>query len=384
MYSASQNYNSLSTSPLLPPVGQPSSPRHRAGWAVAISLIGILIAALLLIYTRGIDAVMNLFGVGASGIYEISITTTEDWLGANTNKSQLIGGANLEGVNVFAKFSAVPEDIDTGAQGLGLVTSIFSSPGDPMSEQYPIHEYTSPIVDLGYPAPYLSAIEVADYNNPAGGQINYFYRTADSVETIGATAFMPLDPSVAGSVQSNVSVRTAVIDQSVKRYAQIKFELLNQTSADRSAAYSVNFQYKKSAGVTDLSQLGSNSGQVVERNITVKYESTNAPTSADVDIVSADLDDAIVFSAKNVDLSGRLSYSFVTALAPGVVYALTISAPALQTEIIPFLAGGTNNISLDAGSFTQSTGQMPNDLNGDGAVNAGDMLIWLNNPPGNQ
>lgn len=374
MYSASQNYNSLSTSPLLPLVGQPSSPRHRAGWTVVIGLVGILIAALLLIYTRGIDAVMNLFGVGASGIYEISITTTEDWLGINTDKTQLIGGANLEGVNVFASFSSVPQDIDPSAQGLGLVIPIYSSPSDPPQEIYNIHQYTSPIVDLGYPAPYLSAIEVADYN-PAGGQINYFYRTADSVETIGATAFMPLDPSVAGNVQSNVSVRTAVIDQPVKRYAQIKFELLNNTSANRSAVYSVNFQYKKSAEVTDLSQLNLGSGQVTEQNITVKYETTNAPINADIDVVSADLNDALVYSAQGVDLSGRLNYSFVTALAPGV-YALTISAPSsLQTKIIPFLAGGTNNISLDAGSFTQSTGQLVNDLNGDGVVNSIDILM---------
>lgn len=374
MYSASQNYNSLSTSPLLPPVGQPSSPRHRAGWTVVIGLVGILIAALILIYTRGIDAVMNLFGVGASGIYEISLSTTSDFLGTNSNKPQLIGGAySLDGVSVFGSFSSVPQDINTSAQGLGLVTSIFSSPGNPASEQYPIHEYISPVVDLGYPAPYLSAIEVADYN-PAGGQINYFYRTADSVETIGATAFMPLDPSVAGSVQSNVSVRTAVIDQPVKRYAQIKFELLNNTSANRSAVYSVNFQYKKSAEVANLSQLNLGSGQVTEQNITVKYETPNAPTSADIDVVSADLNDALVYSAQGVDLSGRLNYSFVTALAPGV-YALTISAPSLQTKIIPFLAGGTNNISLNAGSFTQSTGQMPNDLNGDGVVNSIDFLM---------
>ena len=374
MYSASQNYNSLSTSPLLPPVGQPS-PRHRAGWAVVVSLLAILIAALLLIYTRGIDAVMNLFGVGASGIYEISISTTNDWLGTNTNKSQLIGGANLEGVNVFASFSSVPQDIDPSAQGLGLVTSIFSSPSDPTQEIYNIHQYTSPVVDLGYPAPYLSAIEVADYN-PAGAQINYFYRTSDSVETIGTTAFMPLDPSSAGSVQSNVSIRTAVIDQPVKRYAQIKFEFLNNASANRSAVYSVNFQYKKSAEVANLSQLNLGNGQVTEQNITVKYETPNAPTSADIDVVSADLNDALVYSAKNVDLmsGGRLSYSFVTALVPGV-YALTISAPSLQTKIIPFLAGGTNNISLNAGSFTQSTGQMPNDLNGDGVVNSIDYLM---------
>lgn len=372
------NYQPAFTPNVPYPMGVvPPKKPARKGWAIIISAVAVLVAVLVIIYSGGLDAMLKLLGVGASGIYEVALTNTTDWLGTG-EKGWIIGGADMNGTSVFAKFSSVPNDPDTSAKGEGLVTSIFSSPGDPAAEQYQVHAYLSPIVDLTVPMPYLSAIQVTDFN-PTEASIDYTYRFADSVESLTNKEFLPLDLTVSNNAADGVKVRAAIIEQTVARYIQIRFVMNNNTSTARSAVYAVDYQYKESVGVTDVKQ-SDTEGSVVERQVSLQYESVNAPLSAEINILSASLANSIVYSAQGIDLStgGRLAYSFQTALAPGV-YALTVSAPLMQTKIIPFLVDQSTEIKLNTGSFAQSSGgaaEWPtNDINGDGVVNSMDYIL---------
>lgn len=373
MLTQSTNYQPSYIPPVQSPLGMmPQKPVRSSGWIWLISAAAIIIAVAGLIYSGGLDAAMKLLGVGASGIYETALTGTNDWLGTS-DKPWIIGGADMNGTSVFAKFSSVPNDPDMSAKGEGFVTSIYSSPGDATSERYQIHEYISPIADLTLATPYLSAIQVTDFN-PDAASIDYSYRFAGSVDGLATKEFLPLDLTVSNSEANGVKVRAAIIEQTVDRYIQIKFVMNNNTSAARSAVYAVDYQYKESAGVADATQ-SANQGNAVEREISLQYESVNAPASAEINILSANMNNSIVYTAQGIDLSGgRLAYSFKTALAPGV-YALTVSAPLLQTKIVPFLVDQSSNIELNAGSFAQSTAELTGDLNGDGVVNVGDLIM---------
>lgn len=362
---------SLMTAPQLP-MGQAPRRQSRNIWAVAVSAAAILIVVLLLIYTGGMDAILKLFGVGASGIYEISLTGTNDWLNSGSNP-RLIGNADMPGTNVFSKFSSVPEDIDLTEKGVGLVTSIFSSPGDPNAEIYQTHQYTSPAVDLEYTTPYLSAIEVVDFNPTTYQSINYYYRSASSVADLTSKEFMPLEPVVIKQETSGIKIKSAVVDQPVSRYIQIQFDLSGNLFAQRSAVYSASFQYKESGEVTGRLDANTNFS-VREYLIGVAYSPVNLPNSVDVDVVSDAKVNSLVYSAESVDLTGRVSYSFQVGLLPGV-YALVISGPTIENKVMPFEAGDSQAIKLDIGSLTSSTGMLTGDLNGDGVVNVGDLII---------
>lgn len=363
---------SLMTAPQLPMGEQAPRRQSRNIWAVAVGAAAILIVVLLLIYTGGMDAILKLLGVGASRIYEISLTNTNDWLNSGSSL-RLIGNADMDGTNVFSKFSSVPEDIDLTEKGIGLVTSIFSSPGDPNAEIYQTHQYTSPAVDLEYTTPYLSTIEAVDFNPTSHQLINYYYRSAASVAGLSSKEFSPLEPAVIKQESSGVNIKSAVVDQPVSRYIQIQFDLSGNVSAQRSAVYSASFQYKESGEATSRLDVNINPS-VREYLIGVAYSPVNLPNSVDVDVLSDAKVNSLVYSAESVYLTGRVSYSFQVGLLPGV-YALVISGSTIENKVMPFEAGDSQVIKLDVGSLTSSTGMLTGDLNGDGVVNVADLII---------
>ncbi|OGB74065.1 hypothetical protein A2V68_02440 [candidate division Kazan bacterium RBG_13_50_9] len=360
-------------------LGETSMPRRRNTWfKLGAFVAGTAVVAALLVYSGGFDAVLKFLGVGASGIYEVTLTNNNQWLGAEYSSDDWIVGAPImDGVDIFASFSAAPADPHLDAAQRGLVLPTYSSPADPGGEIFLNHMYISPTVDLTLDAVWLSAIEVTDFT-PEGSSISYSYRWAASLGGLDGKSFTPLDPSVVNSLSGDVRVATAIIEQSVAQYVQIKFvfgEVADPLNA-RPAVYAVSFQYKDTSELSE-SELASFSATAVVRMVSIQYQPLNAPKSADIDIISSELDERIVHSVKNVDLSERLSYSFETEL-PGGAYAVAVSAPGIKTIVMPFMADSSPNIAVDLGSFETSIGQATGaDLNGDGVVNSLDLQILL-------
>jgi len=355
------------------PMGQmPSGKKRLTLWGTVVAITAIVLAVLLLITTQGLDNVMRLFGVGAAGIYEVTLSSTNDWLGGDSANPAVIGvPETMRGANVFGQFSSVPQDPYTNPKSLGLITSIFAS-ADPAQEMYQEHYYISSPLDLGVATPYLNAIEVVDYI-PVGTGINYYYKDSATIEGLASATFKPVDPTLENPLDYQVKVRTAVIDQTINQYAQIKIELVNNTFKMRGAVYSIALQYKPEAPVDN--SVNQNNGTAITRNITVHYDLTGAPEAVDIDIVSSNLSNSMVYSAQGISLiQNPQGYNFQANLAEGA-YALTISAPQVQTRIIPFPVDDDSNIIINAGSFAVSTGMPVNDLNGDGVVNSIDFLI---------
>lgn len=355
------------------PMGQmPSGRKKLSLWGIVVTITAIVLAALLLIATQGLDNVLRLFGVGASGIYEASISSTRDWLGGDGANSAVIGvPETMSGTSVFGQFSSVPSDPYSTSKDSGFVAPIFSS-ADLAQEIYQEHIYISSPLDLGVDAPYLNAIEVVDYSS-AGAGINYFYKYATTKEGLAGATFRPVDPTLANSLDNQVKVRTAVVDQAINRFAQIKIEFVNSTFSNRPAVYAVTLQYKPEAPVDN--SVNQDNTTTITRNITLQYDASGVPAAVDIDIISSDISNSMVYSAQGINLAQNpQGYNFQANLAEGV-YALTISAPQLQTRIIPFPVDNDNDIIINAGSFAVSTGLPVNDLNGDGVVNGIDFLI---------
>lgn len=357
------------------PMGQvPSGRKKLSLWGIGVTITAIVLAALLLITTKGIDNVMRLLGVGAAGIYEISVTSTYDFLGGDGANPAVIGvPETMSGTSVFGQFSSVPSDPYSTSKDLGFVAPIFSS-ADLAQEIYQEHIYISSPLDLGVDAPYLNAIEVVDYSS-AGASINYFYKYATTKEGLAGATFRPVDPTLANSLDNQVKVRTAVIDQTITQFAQIKIEFVNSTFSNRPAVYAVTLQYKPEAPVNN--SVNQDNASAITRNITVQYDPTGAPEAVDIDVVSSNISNSMVYSAQGINLAQNpQGYNFQANLAEGA-YALTISAPQLQTRIIPFPVDNDSNIVINAGSFAVSTGLPVNDLNGDGVVDTGDLYLLM-------
>lgn len=372
MYTTPQIYNSLP--PLTQPPANFSTPKNKRNlWTIIATTVAVGLAVFLLIYTGGMGSLLKLLGVGASGVYEIKISSANDFLGIG--KNWFVGPANPNGVNAFSNFSIVPEDVDLTDEGRGLILPIFSSPSDPASEIYTIHEYTSMAVDLDSVAPFLSAIQTT-YYNPVGTGSEYSYRTASSVAGLDNQPFAPLDFTVTNNLDNDIKIGAAIVEQPISQFIQIKIAFINNTASLRSAVYALDIQYKEDANIIDVKNLPNVNGEVIDREITIEYELSNAPASAEINIISGDLNNAIVHSANNVDFTGKTKLSFKTALVSNQAHALTISAPLTNTIIIPFNPGSDSAIKLNAGSFKLSTGGMSaGDLNGDGVVNSIDYLM---------
>jgi len=342
-------------------------------WKVAAIVASLVVVAGLLVYSGGMESILKFLGVGASGIYDVTLSSNRHFVG---DAKFFVDGSQpgMEGVSVFDQFTGTPSDPNANEQNKGFVAPIFSSPQDPSQETYLEHYYVSPVIDLTLATPLLSAVEVTDFA-PEGGAIEYAYRSAAQPSALLGLAWQPVDPSVLNSEIDNIKVRTAVIEQNIERYAQVKFTFLSPDPMRRSAVYAVSFQYKDGSEVSpgeDTSGAGA-----VERDISVSYGEVNAPTNADIDVLSAQLDNKIIYSQKQVDLSERLSYTFRTALAAGA-YALVVSSPATETIIMPFEAGSLDQITVNLGSFAPPTGQdSAYDLNGDGVVNTIDLQLLM-------
>lgn len=356
-------------------LGETQAPRQRGSkFKVGAFALGAVIVGALLVYSGGFDAVLKFLGVGASGIYETTVTNTRQFLG-ESGDAWLDGEPILDGVSIFGQFSGTPRDPHLDAEQKGFVAAIFSSPTDPSREQYKSHLYTSPIIDLTLDSPHLSAIEVTDFA-PADSDITYAYRSAVTPAELETKSFWPFDPSIVNSLQGNVRVAAAIVEQTISQYVQFKIVFDDVDPFARSAVYAVSFQYKESGEKAGFSE--DFDGVIRDRFIAIRYLTPNAPASADIDLISADLDNAIVHSVKNVNLSERLSYSFTVGLPSGA-YALAVSGKGIQTKIVPFLAGSNDEITVSLGSFELSVGQsFGADLNGDGVVNSLDLQILLN------
>ena len=87
-----------------------------------------------------------------------------------------------------------------------------------------------------------------------------------------------------------------------------------------------------------------------DRLVSVHYEAINTPNNADMQVISSDLNNFVAYTANNVDLSQRLSYSFNTELKNGA-YALMITSPDIVTKITPFLIEDDKGITVNIGSF---------------------------------
>jgi hypothetical protein len=352
----------------------PATKKSHRVWKLVGLFAGLTVVAGLLVYSGGMDSVLKFLGVGASGIYDTTLTNNRQFVG---DANFFVDGSQplMEGVSVFDQFSGIPADPNQNEANKGFVAPVFSSPQDPSQEIYIEHYYTSAVIDLTLSKPLLSAVEVTDFN-PDGSNISYAYRTAAQSSSILTTSWQPLDASVANSdTEDGIKVHTAVVEQNIERFVQIKFTFANVDPMNRNAVYAVSLQYKEAeAGVEGM--VGEEDS--AERNISLSYQVVNAPASADIDILSPDLDNRVVYSQKQVNFLERLSYTFATALTPGA-YALVVSAPTIETQILPFLVeGSTDQISLELASFTLPTGQDSGyDLNGDGVVNTLDLQLLM-------
>jgi len=351
----------------------PSVPRKNRWFKVAGAVASIVIVAGLLVYSGGMEYMLKLLGVGASGIYDISITSNQDFTGG----SKLFADGSepeMGGTSVFDRFSGTPTDPNQNEKNNGFVIPIFSSPEDLSREIYLEHYYASAPIDLTLPAPLLSAVEVIDFNS-AESTISYAYRTAASASSIQMAAWQPLDLSVANSETADgVKVHSAIVEQNVERFVQIKFTFNNVDPFARAAVYAVSLQYKEGEATTE----GMTGADATEREVSLQYQSINAPTNADIDVLSADLQNRVVYTQKLVDLSERISYTFTTTLTNGA-YALVVSGPTIETQIIPFQVGTLDkNIAVELASFAASTGQdSVYDLNNDGVVNTIDLQLLM-------
>lgn len=109
--------------------------------------------------------------------------------------------------------------------------------------------------------------------------------------------------------------------------------------------------------------------------LSIQYKPINVPASADIRIFSNDLDNILAYTAGQVDLSQRLSYSFSAKLTDGI-YAAVISSPEIITKVIPFSIIPDRDTTIDLGSFElYQTQGLTDDINDDGAINALDFQI---------
>lgn len=355
-------------------LGASGSPRRKGRiWKTAGIIVSLAIVAGLLVYSGGMENVLKFLGVGASGIYDVTLTNNRDFVGDSkffADGSQ----PEMEGTSVFDQFSGTPADPNQNEKNKGFVAAIFSSPQDPSSETYTEHYYVSAAVDLTLDNPLLSAVEVTDFNS-ADSRINYAYRTSAQASSIQSAPWQPLDPSVENSeAEGGVKVRTAIVEQNIEQFVQIKFTFENVDPMHRAAVYAVSLQYKEG----EAAGSGMEGEDATEREISLHYQSVNAPINADIDVLSDNLENKVVYSQKQVDLSARISYTFTTTLAPGA-YALVVSGPTIETQIMPFRVGELDErVGVELGSFAPPTGQdSAYDLNGDGVVNTLDLTILL-------
>ncbi|OGB85498.1 hypothetical protein A2994_01540 [candidate division Kazan bacterium RIFCSPLOWO2_01_FULL_48_13] len=352
----------------------PAPARRKSRWlkftAIATSIV---VVAGLLVYSGGMEYMLKLLGVGASGIYEISVSNNRQLLG---DAEFFVDGTQPElvGVTVFDQFSGTPADIDQSATGKGFGAAIFSSPANPELESYTDHYYVSAPIDLTLDRPLLSAVEVTDFNS-ADSTISYAYRSSANAAAIQLAPWQPLDVSVLNSAtEEGIKTHAAIVETNIERFAQIKFIFDRVDPMQRAAVYSVSFQYKAEEAIGG----GMVGEDAVEREISLIYQSVNAPANVDVDILSSASDNRVVYTEKQIDLSERISYTFATALTPGA-YAAVISGPTLETQIIPFVVSALDKqIEVELGSFAYPTGQASGyDLNGDGVVNTLDLTILM-------
>lgn len=352
----------------------PSPARRKSRWLKVSGIIAsIVVVAGLLVYSGGMDSLLKLLGVGASGIYDITITNNRDFVGDAkffTEGSQ----PEMEGVSVFDQFTGTPADPNQSGASKGFVAPVFSSPQDPANELYKEHYYVSPVIDMTLNAATLSAVEVTQFNS-AESNISYAYRVATQSSLIPMAKWQPLDPSVVNSTtEDSIQVRTAIVEQNIDRFVQVKFTFENVLPSNRAAVYAISLQYKEGAPV-DSGMIGNNAS---EREISLNYGSVNAPANVDIDVLSADLQNRVVYTQKQVDLAERISYTFTTTLAPGA-YALVVSGPTIETQIMPFEVGAlAEKIGVELTSFSVPTGQNSTyDLNGDGVVNTIDLQLLM-------
>ncbi|MFA5270278.1 MAG: dockerin type I domain-containing protein [Patescibacteria group bacterium] len=353
----------------------PPPTRRKSRWLKLTGIIAsIVIVAGLLVYSGGMEYMLKLLGVGASGIYDITLTNNRDFVG---DSKFFADGSRpgMEGVSVFDQFTGIPSDPNQDGANKGFVAPIFSSPSDPTQETYAEHFYASAAIDMTLDAPLVSAVEVTDFNTE-GSTIRYAYRTAAAASAIVSAVWQPLDPSVENSeTEDGVKIHTAIVEQNVEQFVQIKFTFEDADPMHRSAVYAVSLQYKEGEATGE----GMTGGDAAEREISMQYQSTNAPTNADIDVLSADLENRVVYTQKQVDLTERLSYTFATTLSPGA-YALVVSGSTVETQIIPFqVRDFDEKIGVELGSFNAPTGQNSEyDLNGDGVVNSIDLMLLMN------
>lgn len=369
------NYNQWTT-PVI------AKPRRSYIWPLTVAAIGLALAIAALIYSGGFEAISKLLGVGAGGTQEVVLTSVGDLLGTS-GKSYINGGANMQSTGAFTAFPGLPADPDSTDEGLGFVTAIFNNSADSEPVAGPTApEYFSPILDLGIAAPMLESAAAVDFV-AEGTQVGYSYRFAAELAGLADREFSPLELNIVNS-NENINRKNAVINQLIARYVQIKLVFGgNLSSENRPAVYSISLQYSNDSEVAEGGGPGNGGGSqgseagstMSQRSIAVQYSQVNAPMSASVSIVSADLNDPVAYLAGGVNLAERNSLSFDAGLAPGA-YAFVISAPRIKDRIIPFLVDNQPNVVINAGSFEvgNSTG-MSADLNGDGVINNVDMLI---------
>ena len=147
-----------------------------------------------------------------------------------------------------------------------------------------------------------------------------------------------------------------------------------------SAIYSIKISSASSeiveiASVSSSKLLNNNTSLVENQLISVHYKPINVPNNADIRVFSNDLGNTLAYTANQVDLSQRLSYSFNTKLTNGV-YAVVISSPEIVTKVIPFLITSDKETTIDLGSFELYQNQgLTDDVNDDGVVNTLDFQM---------
>lgn len=122
-----------------------------------------------------------------------------------------------------------------------------------------------------------------------------------------------------------------------------------------SIIFSINSS-NASSGIVEIasvssSELVDNKVPLLEKQlISIHYKPINVPSNADIRVFSDNLENTLVYTAYQTDLSQRLSYSFNAKLTKGA-YAAVISSSEIVTKIVPFLVVLSGEIVVDMGSF---------------------------------
>ncbi|MFH0905215.1 MAG: hypothetical protein V1826_00630 [bacterium] len=222
--------------------------KQQYSWVIkfAIFAVALLIVAILALKGSFFEGLLKLFGVGASQLQTITLTSNEDFLGTNTQApwmAQIPGGIdNTPTLSDAAPFSYFTGQTDPG-ETPGFVMPLWFGGSSAVQVTQP-SSYTAPIIDLGSELSadaVIQSIEALDYR-PAGSDITYSYRTATSATEITDSAWQTLEMGSVETVGTHTRYQ-AVLGIAANRFVQVKVGFGSFFATDRPMVSEIKITY---------------------------------------------------------------------------------------------------------------------------------------------